>query len=215
MKASLAGAAADPRAELERSFEWIHQVSDLNSDTGVLVTHRDHRDTWRHDSDSSGGGEKPWKQNPLNTQTANMPASHSLLLWFLFWSNIFLYSKTVTMPTRQARWKCSIFPKCVIVTINTGQRRVEDMTDGWRSDVIDFEWRQVLLVSVQWICRMLGVLMGPVMSTGHPWIPETPPGLSIWSCFSCASERVVQASVGFSFASCSEVIHEQCSLFSV
>lgn len=78
MKANLTGAAVVPRAELERSFEWIHQVSDLNSDTGVLVTHRDHRDTWRHDSDSSGGGEKPWKQNPLNTQTANMPASHSL-----------------------------------------------------------------------------------------------------------------------------------------
>lgn len=70
MKTCVTGAATVPQTESEQPLDWIHQLSDLNSDTGVLVMHKDHCDTRGNDSDSSFGSEKPWKQHPLKCAAA-------------------------------------------------------------------------------------------------------------------------------------------------
>lgn len=186
-------------------------------DTGVLGMHRDHCDTWRNDSDSSGGGEKPLETastqvcRGFHTENVNTPASHFLCHVSCSGSTYFLTPDSYHANLAGQVKMLNLL--CVTVTINTGHRRMEDMTDGWRSDMIHLEWWQVLLVSVQWIYWLAaGSVNGPCnehQSSLDSWNTFR---LSIWNCVSCVSEGVAHSSVRLSFVSSLEVINERYSI---
>lgn len=199
MKTAITGAATVPQTEFEQLFKWIHQFT-------WGFRHRGARDA----QGSLWHVEKWlwlvwWRQETLetastqvcrgfHTENVNTPASHFLCHVSCSGSTYFLTPDSYHANLAGQVKMLNLL--CVTVTINTGHRRMEDMTDGWRSDMINLEWWQVLLVSVQWIYWLAaGSVNGPCnehQSSLDSWNTFR---LSIWNCVSCVSEGVAHSSV--------------------